>query len=179
MHAPHLLGLRVRPHRGGACAAPRARAAPPRVENLHLLCWQHHLDKTNGLLDPTRLPAQAGKPGRTRWTVGRHGDAVTVLDDLDHASLEMVELLTAAWTGFLRGTRAGNPATSPNSPPEHPADRRVLTTPVAGEPTLQTQAPPGPPPTATPSHGETPTPPAQLPEPPPGGMGRPRSAAPS
>src|SRR5690606_39357209 len=75
-----------------------------------------------------------------------------------------------------------------------------------GEPTLQTQAPPGPPPTAdprphrgsrhipdprtraeppprpapnpdaapptaTPSHGETPTPPAQLPEPPPEGWG--------
>ena len=188
--------LRGTPGEGGATE----------VENLHLLCWQHHLDKTNGLLDPTRLPAQAGKPGRTRWTVGRHGDAVTVLDDLDHASLEMVELLTAAWTGFLRGTRAGSPATSPNSPPEHPADRRVLTTPVAGEPTLQTQAPPGPPPTAdprphrgsrhipdprtraeppprpapnpdaapptaTPSHGETPTPPAQLPEPPPEGWG--------
>ncbi|WP_062947300.1 hypothetical protein [Brachybacterium sp. sponge] len=83
----------------------------------------------------------------------------------------MVELLTAAWTGFLRGTHAGSPATSPNSPPGHPADRRVLTTPVAEEPTLQTQVPPGPPPTATSSRGETPPPRAQLPEPPPEGWG--------
>ncbi|MEJ6543327.1 HNH endonuclease [Brachybacterium paraconglomeratum] len=120
------------------------------VENLHLLCWQHHLDKTNGLLDPTRLPTQAGKPGRTRWTIGRHGDAVTVLDDLDHASLEMVELLTVAWTGFLRGAHAGSPATSPNSPPETPGEPRMHPASLVEEPTLQTQVPPGPPPTAGP-----------------------------
>ncbi|WME22388.1 HNH endonuclease signature motif containing protein [Brachybacterium sp. GU-2] len=132
--------LRGTPGEGGATE----------VENLHLLCWQHHLDKTNGLLDPTRLPTQAGKPGRTRWTIGRHGDAVTVLDDLDHASLEMVELLTAAWTGFLRGAHAGSPATSPNSPPETPGEPRMHPASLVEEPTLRTQVPPGPPPTAGP-----------------------------
>ena len=132
--------LRGTPGEGGATE----------VENLHLLCWQHHLDKINGLLAPTRLPATAGQPGRTRWTVGRHGDAVTVVDDLDHASLEMVELLTAAWTGFLRGTHAGSPATSPNSPPETPGEPRMHPASLVDEPTLQTQVPPGPPPTAGP-----------------------------
>ena len=132
--------LRGTPGEGGATE----------VENLHLLCWQHHLDKTSGLLDPTRLPTHAGKPGRTRWTIGRHGDAVTVLDDLDHASLEMVELLTAAWTGFLRGTHAGSPATSPNRPPETPGEPRRHPASLVEEPTLQTQVPPGPPPTAGP-----------------------------
>src|SRR5699024_6971372 len=45
------------------------------IENLHLLCWQHHLDKTNGLLDPTRLPTTPTQPGRTRWRLGTRGAA--------------------------------------------------------------------------------------------------------
>src|SRR5699024_895360 len=38
------------------------------IENLHLLCWQHPPDKTNGLPDPTRLPTTPTPPGRTRST---------------------------------------------------------------------------------------------------------------
>ena len=140
--------LRGTPGEGGATE----------VENLHLLCWQHHLDKTSGLLDPTRLPTQAGKPGRTRWTIGRHGDAVTVLDDLDHASLEMVELLTAAWTGFLRGAHAGSPATSPVGPRDRPDGHHPRPRAPIVEPTLHTQVPPGPPPTAGPPSCPSPGP---------------------
>lgn len=140
--------LRGTPGEGGATE----------VENLHLLCWQHHLDKTNGLLDPTRLPTQAGKPGRTRWTIGRHGDAVVVLDDLDHASLEMVELLTAAWTGFLRGAHAGSPATSPVGPRDRPDGHHPRPRAPIVEPTLHTQVPPGPPPTAGPPSCPSPGP---------------------
>ncbi|ATG53215.1 HNH endonuclease [Brachybacterium vulturis] len=81
------------------------------IENLHLLCWQHHLDKTAGLLDPTRLPTAVTEPGRTRWVVSRDGDVVTVIDDLDTASLQIAQDLACAWTCFLRGTHAGEPVT--------------------------------------------------------------------
>ena len=118
---------------------------PTRIENLHLLCWQHHLDKTNGLLDPVRLRTSPTEPGRTRWTIGPHGDAVTVIDDIDTASLHMVEVLTAAWTSFLRGRPAGSPA-----PPGEPAPPRL-----------------DPPP--EPSRADGSEPPPDAPEPPPGG----------
>src|SRR5699024_1409628 len=39
------------------------------IENLHLLCWPHHLLKTLGLLDPTRLPCTPALPGRTAWAI--------------------------------------------------------------------------------------------------------------
>jgi hypothetical protein len=122
---------------------------PTSIENLHLLCWQHHLDKTNGLLDPVRYVTPATQPGRTRWSIGRQGDAVTVIDDIDTASLHMVEVLTTAWTGFLRGQRAGAPP-SPQPPPPPPTPAAVR----ASSP------PPG-----------TAEPPPDAPEPPPGGWG--------
>ena len=118
---------------------------PTRIENLHLLCWQHHLDKTNGLLDPVRLRTSPTEPGRTRWMIGPHGDAVTVIDDIDTASLHMVEVLTAAWTSLLRGRPAGSPA-----PPGEPAPPRL-----------------DPPP--EPSRADGSEPPPDAPEPPPGG----------
>ncbi|WP_394217159.1 HNH endonuclease signature motif containing protein [Brachybacterium vulturis] len=92
------------------------------IENLHLLCWQHHLDKTAGLLDPTRLPTAVTEPGRTRWVVGHDGDVVTVSDDLDTASLQIAEDLARAWTCFLRGTPAGEPVTEPVPAAPAPAD---------------------------------------------------------
>ncbi|AXK46156.1 HNH endonuclease signature motif containing protein [Brachybacterium saurashtrense] len=92
------------------------------IENLHLLCWQHHLDKTAGLLDPTRIPTPAREPGRTRWRIGDSGDAVTAIDDLDTASLHMVDVLTAAWTSFLRGTRAGSAPFEPAPVDRAPVD---------------------------------------------------------
>lgn len=103
------------------------------IENLHLLCWQHHLDKTNGLLDPTRLPARPTEPGRTRWAVGTQGDVVTVIDDLDTASIAMATTLEAAWVAFLRGTHAGSVATEPGptaqDPPPPPPSRPPGTAP--------------------------------------------------
>ena len=108
------------------------------VENLHLLCWQHHLDKTNGLLDPTRLPTEPTQPGRTRWSVGPGSgrgsdlDVVTVVDDLDTASIQIAEDLEQAWTCYLRGTHAADPATDPATGP-------VTTGPVTTGP-----EPPGP-----------------------------------
>jgi hypothetical protein len=156
---------------------------PTRIENLHLLCWQHHLDKTSGLLDPVRLDTSPTEPGRTRWTIGPHGDAVTVIDDIDAASLRMVEVLTAAWTSFLRGRPAGSPVTSaaagadapPPPPPTLPPRRPhpdgppppVAPAPApAGEP-----APPHLDPPPEPSRADGPEPPPAAPEPPPGGWG--------
>ena len=102
---------------------------PTSIENLHLLCWQHHLDKTGGLLDPIREPTPTTEPGRTRWKIGRDGDEVTVIDDIDHASLRMVDVLTAAWIAHLRGRPAGEP------PPDPPSPRRIITDgPITAEP---------------------------------------------
>ncbi|WP_299299539.1 HNH endonuclease signature motif containing protein [uncultured Brachybacterium sp.] len=114
------------------------------IENLHLLCWQHHLDKTNGLLDPTRLQTRPTEPGRTRWAVGRHGDVVTVIDDLDTASIQIAEDLERAWIAFLRGTYAGEPATEPvTSEAEPPSPPR---TPPPRPPRIPPPPPPPPPP---------------------------------
>ena len=99
---------------------------PTEVENLHLLCWQHHLDKTTGLLDPTRLPSGRTEPGRTRWAIGRHGDAVTVIDDLDTASIRIAEDLADAWSCFLRGIRSAEPFADSGADP--------VADPVAGPP---------------------------------------------
>lgn len=106
------------------------------IENLHLLCWQHHLDKTNGLLDPTRLPTLPTQPGRTRWAVGTEGDVLTVIDDLDTASIRMAADLEHAWVAFLRGAHAGSVATDSG-------------------PTAQDPPPPPPPAPRPPSSGET------------------------
>lgn len=69
------------------------------LENLHLLCWQHHLAKTLGLLDPTRLPCTPGLPGRTEWSIG---DRVSVIvrDNEDLASPRMTELLMDSWIRY-------------------------------------------------------------------------------
>ena len=122
------------------------------IENLHLLCWQHHLDKTNGLLDPTRLPTAPTEPGRSRWAIGRDGDTVTVIDDLDTASIRIAEQLAEAWTCFLRGTHAADPATTPATPEPDTTGPAPTGTSWTGP------APTGPPPT-----GPAPT----RPEPPP------------
>ncbi|MDN5900635.1 MAG: hypothetical protein L0H74_11275, partial [Brachybacterium sp.] len=69
-----------------------------------------------------RLPTAATEPGRTRWAVGRDGDVVTVIDDLDTASLQIAEDLARAWTCFLRGTHAGEPVTAPAPAEPEPAE---------------------------------------------------------
>lgn len=123
---------------------------PTEVENLHLLCWQHHLDKTAGLLDPTRLPTGGTEPGRTRWEIGRDGDVVTVIDDLDTSSILVAESLAAAWTCFLRGAHCADPVaeavvTDPAPPaPEPERSGRVI--PLKPPPGDDSGTPPAPPP---------------------------------
>lgn len=69
------------------------------IENLHLLCWQHHRAKTSGLLDPTRLPCTPGMPGRTAWSIqGRL--TVIVRDNEDLASPHMTRELMDSWTRY-------------------------------------------------------------------------------
>lgn len=111
---------------------------PTSIENLHLLCWQHHLDKTNGLLDPVRLEASTLEPGRTRWQIGQQGDEVTVIDDIDLSSLHMVEVLTATWSAFLRGDRAASRYTPPDQlEPLDPRGSPETEDPPIGDPPLE------------------------------------------
>src|SRR5699024_442918 len=124
------------------------------IENLHLLCWQHHLDKTNGLLDPTRLPTTPTEPGRTRWSIGTSGDAITVIDDLDTASIQIAEDLAQAWTSYLRGTHAADPATSPITDPASSQSADAL--PEAS--TSYVRAPPASDPATSPITGPAPDP---------------------
>ena len=67
------------------------------IENLHLLCWQHHRAKTHGLLDPARLPSTPGLPGRTTWSIG---DRVSVIvrDNEDLATPHTTAALMDSWT---------------------------------------------------------------------------------
>ncbi|MGO3210535.1 HNH endonuclease signature motif containing protein [Brachybacterium sp. AOP42-C2-15] len=69
------------------------------IENLHLLCWQHHRAKNAGLIDPTRLPCIPGLPGRTAWSIQ---DRVTVIvrDNEDLASPYMTRELMDSWTRY-------------------------------------------------------------------------------
>ena len=67
------------------------------IENLHLLCWQHHRAKTAGLIDPTRLPCTPGLPGRTAWSL-RDRAHVIVHDNTDLASPETSRELMDSWT---------------------------------------------------------------------------------
>lgn len=98
------------------------------LENLHMLCWQHHQDKTAGLLDPTRIPTVAREPGLTRWHIGRSGDHAIVADDVDLATRIAVEELEAAWRTHLSRLRqrpAEKPAaekTSPRPPADPPSE---------------------------------------------------------
>ena len=69
------------------------------IENLHLLCWQHHRAKTSGLLDPTRLPRTPGLPGQTSWSL-RDRAHVIVRDNTDLATPAMTTELMDSWTRY-------------------------------------------------------------------------------
>ena len=69
------------------------------IENLHLLCWQHHRAKTAGLIDPTRLPVTPGLPGQTSWSL-RDRANVVVRDNTDLATPEMTAVLMDSWTRY-------------------------------------------------------------------------------
>ncbi|GAB2532154.1 HNH endonuclease signature motif containing protein [Brachybacterium huguangmaarense] len=66
------------------------------IENLHLLCWAHHQDKTARRLDPTRLEHPAREPGGTRWEFP-DGSRADVPDDTDLMSPEIAERLHEHW----------------------------------------------------------------------------------
>jgi len=75
------------------------------IENLHLLCWQHHRAKTAGLLDPTRLPCTPGLPGRTAWSIDERVHVI-VRDNEDLASPHMTRELMDSWTRYQAGLEA-------------------------------------------------------------------------
>ncbi|WP_246956066.1 HNH endonuclease signature motif containing protein [Brachybacterium sp. Marseille-Q7125] len=144
------------------------------VENLHLLCWQHHLDKTNGLLDPVRLPTRSRRaPGCTHWSIGADGDAITVIDDLDTASLRMVETLEAAWAEHLRGKHAAEVVQEPpgTAPPPSATPLARSEARAAIPPPRQPRSPAPRQPRSTASRQPRSTPPPAPPAPPPGGWG--------
>lgn len=93
------------------------------IENLHLLCWQHHRAKTAGLVDPTRLPCTPGLPGRTSWSFDERA-CVLVHDDEDLASPSMTRELMDSWTrhqGRLEARRrALERRMNPPDPPSPP-----------------------------------------------------------
>ena len=69
------------------------------IENLHLLCWQHHRAKTADLIDPTRLPCTPGLPGQTSWSL-RDRAHVIVHDNTDLATPAMTTELMDSWTRY-------------------------------------------------------------------------------
>lgn len=119
-----LLGLSDPRHAGGHDPAP---SRGTELENLHLLCWQHHQAKTAGDLDPTRLPVpvsgpepgEGRGPGRTRWRIGTRGEQVITADDIDLGTRLAVEDLDRAWRAFVDRRTASSPppAPIPKGPP--------------------------------------------------------------
>ncbi len=89
------------------------------IENLHLLCWQHHLAKTLGHLDPVRLPRTPGLPGRTAWSV-RDRVQVMVQDDTDLATPATVEKLMDSWHRYQNELEARRRARERRANPPPP-----------------------------------------------------------
>ncbi|WP_241237388.1 HNH endonuclease signature motif containing protein [Brachybacterium saurashtrense] len=103
------------------CHEDPERGGLTEIENLHLLCWQHHRAKTAGLLDPTRLPCTPGLPGRTAWSTD---DRVQVLvrDNEDLASPSTTRELLDSWEryGARRDARRRALERRRNPPPAPP-----------------------------------------------------------
>lgn len=101
--------------------ADPTRGGLTEIENLHLLCWQHHRLKTAGLIDPQRLPKKPGLAGETLWTI--HGRMRTLVrDDTDLATPATVREFTAAWERFerFRQSRRGPDSPEPPDSPDPP-----------------------------------------------------------
>ena len=127
--------------------ADPARGGRTELENLHLLCWQHHQAKTAGDLDPTRLPVpvsgpepgEGRGPGRTRWRIGTRGEQVITADDIDLGTRLAVEDLDRAWRAFVdRRTAPPPPIPPPTSPPRSPIPKGP---PAQGEPAARDEEP--------------------------------------
>lgn len=106
------------------------------IENLHLLCWRHHVQKTQGLLDPDRLPSNGTGPGRTRWAVGRSGDHTITTDDVDLATRIAVRELERIWEHHQARKTSRPSASPPEKPPAEP--------PTPPPPAVPPEIPPGP-----------------------------------
>lgn len=126
--------------------ADPAHGGHTEIENLHLLCWRHHQDKTAGLLDPTRLPTGEREPGRTRWRIGSHGDHVDVTDDTDSAAMIAVAQLAEDWERHLAHQNRAHrdEAAPPPQAPPPPPDPPVPPVPPVPPPSPPPEIPPGP-----------------------------------
>lgn len=103
--------------------ADPSRGGRTELENLHLLCWQHHQAKTAGDLDPARpaSPATSSggrEPGRTRWRLGDQGEQIITADDIDLTTRLAVEDLERAWRTYVeRRSAPSTEARAPDPPP--------------------------------------------------------------
>lgn len=94
------------------------------VDNLHMLCWQHHAMKTEGLIDPVRVAPEDSPSGR-RGTLWDLSDRIRVFleDDSDLATAETVADLEEAWDHLCtirskhRRARDGLPPLTDPPPP--------------------------------------------------------------
>ncbi len=121
-----------------------ARGGRTEIENLHLLCWQHHAEKTAGRLDPERLPANGTGPGATAWRIGpveRPSAQIVVEDDVDLATPRAVAQLMASWNAYLaraeprEARRGGQEQDTPSDhPPDEPPTRSSREGPPSSEP---------------------------------------------
>lgn len=98
------------------------------IENLHWLCWPDHGAKTNGHIDPERLPSVTGRidtvtacpPGRTRWTMAM-GSTVVVTDAVDLLTPALAARMQWAWEQYQR-EHGSPPPDGPTLPkPDPPA----------------------------------------------------------
>lgn len=93
------------PERGGATA----------IDNLHPLCWQHHLLKTLGLLDVVREPSAGGSPHASTWCLDDRA-IVHAEDDRDMATPHVVAELEEAWRAHARVRGRGSPPQEAGGP---------------------------------------------------------------
>jgi hypothetical protein len=105
------------------------------IENLHWLCWPDHAAKTDGHIDPERLPARcsppgttsvAGRidtlvPGRTRWTMAM-GSTVVVTDAVDLLTPALAARMEWAWEQYQREHGGTPPENDPPPAPDPPQD---------------------------------------------------------
>jgi hypothetical protein len=79
------------------------------IENLHWLCWPDHAAKTDGHIDPERLPSVTGRidtmtpcpPGRTQWTTVL-GSTVIVEDSVDLLTPSFAAHMEWVWEQYQR-----------------------------------------------------------------------------
>jgi hypothetical protein len=95
-----------------------AAGGPTSVENLHLLCWQHHHMKTDRRIDPQRVSSDSSPTGvsGTWWTVQ---DAVRIFleDDTDMLTPMLVAELEEEWARYRRKAPPPPDQDPPPGPP--------------------------------------------------------------